>query len=645
MEFRKDIEGLRGVAVLCVLFAHAGWPGLSGGFVGVDVFFVISGFLITGLLMREMERDGGIDWWGFYAKRVRRLLPALAVMLLVVALFCMAVLPKQLQHVQAGSGLWASGWVSNLYFTIIRAGYFDTSSQQDVFLHTWSLGVEEQFYLVWPFLLLGFFRFKCLRKGVLLTAGVSLAFCLWVQPASGEAAYFLMPSRLWQLASGGLVWILVSPRKLSRFVASTAGILGMTGIGASVVLIDSSTQYPSGWALLPTASAALLLVSDGPVRSFLSSSIMGWFGRISYSLYLWHWPVLVVGTFLAADRVTPILVAGLVLLSVLLAAMSERWVERPTRHRSIADSRNLVKIGVLVALTMMALMSVWKLLTRELPQSEASSAPTTVAEAVRSLVSLPAIYGVPGCDDYYQSDRLVACVSHDPGRKASRDVVLMGDSIGLQWEPAIRKIAEERGWKLTVLTKSACPMVDRPVVNIRIKRRFTECETWRRRALEHIRGSKVDLVILGSAGTYDFSSEQWTEGSLRVLRAIQAESRSLVVIEPTPTLPFQALSCVSQRGSLVEGRIRVDGCTAPLPAAEHAVARESIQRATDSADRARLVRFNDLVCPESTCHAYRDGMLVYRDTMHLNAGFVESLSLQVGERIDEAVSTWSPDRP
>ncbi len=356
--FRPDLEGLRGIAILLVLLCHVGIPGAEAGFVGVDVFFVLSGFLITGLLVEERERTGRIRLGAFYARRARRIIPAALVVLATTLLAAQLVLsPLDVPRV-ADDALAASLSLANIRFAIDATEYFAPVAPSPL-LHYWSLAVEEQFYLVWPVLLmtaarLGRPRVAMAAVAILVLVG-SFVLCQAVTASSGSWAYYSLPTRAWQLAAGGLFalaapWIGRAPGP----VAAAAGWLGVGILGASLGAIQPTTPYPGVASLLPTLGALAIIASGGnagsPTRIALGWRPFRWLGRVSYSLYLWHWPILVLGpTVLVLPSAGEGAVEGavegelavrlgLVVVAVVLAAITWRSVEEPFRRGRLAHT-------------------------------------------------------------------------------------------------------------------------------------------------------------------------------------------------------------------------------------------------------------------------------------------------------------------
>ena len=357
--FRPDIEGLRGLAILMVVMFHA-VPGLlGGGYIGVDVFFVISGFLITGLLVRELERTGRVDLANFYVRRVRRLLPAATLAIGVTFLLSALIVPPLDLPRVAGDGVSAALSVSNIRFALAAGDYFSAVATPSPFLHYWSLSVEEQFYLVWPALLLIAFRVGRGAGMVAVTvsavAVISLALAVMLTDAAANWAFYSLPARAWQLALGGLLAITAIGSRRSARLSRLLALVGWLGIGAVLVAgvaLDASLGYPGYWALLPTLGAAAIIAGGDRVGGpgvLLGTTPLRFLGRISYALYLWHWPLLVLPAIAYGERLPLVMRIGLVVLAVVIATASTLFVEEPIRRSPTRASgrRQLAVVGTL----------------------------------------------------------------------------------------------------------------------------------------------------------------------------------------------------------------------------------------------------------------------------------------------------------
>jgi len=638
---RPDIQSLRALAIALVVAAHAHVPGFQGGYIGVDVFFVLSGYLISGLILAEVERTSRFDPWAFYARRLKRLLPALLLVLAVVAALAWLLASPQRQGDDAAAGQTAAVWMSNFYFAARVINYFSAGLDSNLFLHTWSLAVEEQFYLVWPWLmlfLLGAFRWqgrglnhRQLTFGLIAVAAASLALGSYLAQAHLEAGFYLMPGRAWEFALGALTFLLrrhceagAAPawlrRHLGRSRFNSAGLLLILAAGMGY---DGTLRYPGLWALLPCAGTALFLL-DAPERNpasplsrvVLRQPVLLFLGDISYSLYLWHWPVLLLGgeTLGEGGAVR----AGLVAASVALAALTYVTLERPM-HR--APLRRPAAVLAPAALAMTAAvwgMGVWQGSVHRLLETPAQIG------ILRAAYDLPALYETPGCDTWYHSARLHPCVIDPKG--ATHTVVMFGDSVLAQWFPAVADIyLKTPGWRLEVLTKSACSASAVPYFYPRIKALYTVCSVWRERAIRYLQRLRPDVIIMGSTH-YDYTPAQWISGTRSVLERLSPAAGSIVLMSPTPELGFNGLSCLSARANWPRWLPPVHACMRPLRPESKNGMTALLERAAAPFANVRVVDLRRAVCPHGICRAQVDGRIAYRDGQHLTASFVRSLA-------------------
>ncbi len=398
--FRPDLEGLRAVAVVLVLLYHARVPGFGGGYVGVDVFFVLSGFLITGLLLRELGRSGTISLPNFYARRARRLLPAALLVLFVTIVASVIMLPPLRVPDIGGDTAAASLYVSNMRFAFQATDYLQAELAPSPVLHFWSLGVEEQFYVFWPAIVMlvgrgasGFGRRVGLTAVVISV--VSLVLAIWLTTANGPWAFFSLPTRAWELGIGAV--LAVSGSRLVAVPVRVAAVLGWAGLGMvalSGVILSVDTPFPGTAALLPTVGSALVIVAGFRPGRWTAARPLGtpvprFLGRISYSLYLWHWPLLVLPEAALGHSLRWWERGALVGLAIVLAAMTQRWVENPLRHGRLIGTiprRNLamaLALSVVVATVSAGFGTV----------ATASLAGTTTASASADEAALDRILG------------------------------------------------------------------------------------------------------------------------------------------------------------------------------------------------------------------------------------------------------------
>jgi peptidoglycan/LPS O-acetylase OafA/YrhL len=634
MTFRPDIEGLRALAIVLVVMCHAHVPGLAGGFVGVDVFFVISGYLITGLLIDEVRRTGRIDLWRFYARRIRRLMPALLLMVLVVVAFATWLLPKPRLATQLDDAAWTVVWLANFDQALSRMDYFGTAREQSLFLHAWSLGVEEQFYLVWPLAMLllvrrfpDAFRARVIALSVFVAAGFALA--LLESARDPLAAYFLPHVRAWQFGVGALAFVVTSRAVVPGPAATALGLAGLATVVGSALTIDYDTAYP-GWAALgPTLGTAALLAAGasgaaGPVTRILASRPAVFLGAVSYAWYLWHWPLISLAVLWWPHSLGRV---GAAAVALLLAMLSFRLVEAPLRVQPLPDPRRAMLAGGALSLLLFALLYHGS-------ASLGTQSRTLPASTEPGLLAFADLYAA-GCDDWYHSDQLVPCRFDAPSALADRTVVIIGDSIGMQWFPALDRSFRGNGWNVVALTKSACAIVDEPFHYERIRRRYVECESWRQRAIDYVRETRPDLVVIGSSGSYRFDLDQWEAGSVRVLEQLRRGAPRVVVIAPTPTIRFDPATCLHRAGP---------ECAVAFEDARWRVAEQGLQRAVARVEGTELLDLNAIACPDGTCSVLVDGLLAFRDEQHLAAEYVDRRHTDIDAVLRTVVDLQARDR-
>jgi peptidoglycan/LPS O-acetylase OafA/YrhL len=366
--FRADIEGMRATAVGLVLLFHGYRIPFTGGFVGVDVFFVISGFLITSLLLHEQIKAGRISIWRFYARRVRRILPASTLTVLATIVVTYQLLGFVSGNELANSAKWTAVFAANIHFALVGTDYLGSQLPPSPLQHMWSLGVEEQFYLVWPslFLLLVVIARRSRRRNVfgvlaaslLVVTGASLAWSVIQTSSNATWAYFSPLTRAWELALGALIAVIgpAVSRVPARVCQGTA-LLGLTGIVVSALTLTPSMPYPGWRVAFPVVSSALLIWAGcGNPQTFIGRALsvrpMQWLGARSYSLYLWHWPILMIGAQYAGHQLSTWQNSGLLLASVAASAITFRLVENPVRNSGFLKSRTglTLVIGVVLIL-------------------------------------------------------------------------------------------------------------------------------------------------------------------------------------------------------------------------------------------------------------------------------------------------------
>ncbi|SDF67618.1 Peptidoglycan/LPS O-acetylase OafA/YrhL, contains acyltransferase and SGNH-hydrolase domains [Cellulosimicrobium cellulans] len=657
--FRLDVQGLRAVAVAAVVLYHAGVPWLPGGYVGVDVFFVISGFLITGHLLRSLETDGRLGLAEFYARRARRILPAsFAVLVVTMVVAALTLGPVRVREA-AVDALATAAYVPNLLFAHRGTQYLEETEPPSLFQHYWSLGVEEQFYLLWPLLLVGFFAVRRSHRVLTALVGavvvVSFVACAVLTVGSQPWAFFGLPARAWELAAGGLVAALLHRgAALPRGLAVPIGWAGLGAVVAAVLLLDAATPFPAPWAALPVAGTAAVVLAGasagarGPV-AVLARPSMVWVGGISYSLYLVHWPAMTLPqAILGRTEPLPVLWQLLVAAAcVPVAWASYRYLETPFRTAPRLRSASPRRVGAVALSATCAVALGAGLMVGVADRAPQSSGAVVASGDLRrspegtavvpanlepSLAEagddLPVVYA-DGCQlDAAEQEPARSCrYGADPG--APR-VVLFGDSHASQLVPALLPLADAGAVVLEVMTKSGCPAADLDVVTGR-GQPYPTCSPWRGRVLDRLASDPPSAVVVadyaGQSGAPDgarFGAQEWTDALGRTLGALPGATPVLVVGD-TPTPGASPTACLS---------VHLDDAAAcALPSdARNTVVHEAERRAAARAG-ARFVTLDEYLCDDASCPAVIDDTLVYRDGTHLTATMAEHLAEVLGPEV------------
>jgi len=634
--FRSDIEGLRALAVGLVIASHAGLPFLRGGFVGVDVFFVLSGFLITSLLMQEISSSGTVNFARFYARRARRLLPAAITMAVVVCGVEAIVMSPLAQFNLLKAALATVLYSSNFYFAHLQLQYFSQPSATNPLLHTWSLAVEEQFYLVWPVLLLLLAQaIKSVRGRITALAAILLAsfvLCVWLTATNSTLAFFETPARIWEFGAGGLL-VFVPQRWLGehRRLWSWLGGIGLLALTAGAEYIHAS-MFPGFVAAIPVVATLLLLLAgvgapDSAAPRLLSTRPAQVMGRLSYSLYLWHWPVLVIGQQLIPNNSVAIRL-GLIAVAGLMAAVTYVAIENPIRFQPVLIARPGLTLGlaVLGAIVCVGAMGAWRGILFRSRQFQKYD---------RVVRDIPAVYR-KGCDSGRADAHPALCFFGEISQPKST-VVLFGDSHAAQWFPALEEIAEAQHWRLATIIKPGCtPLSIKEDVTPRMEQ---VCEEWRREAIGDIEELHPDLVILasvsrhpGADGNMMTDSRVWEQGARDTFAALARQHVKIRLIRDTPYANFDVPGCLAQ--AEWDGRTQ---CPAPISAvalSPDVFAAET--RAAQGFGDVKVLDLSDQMCGADRCYLEAGGQIIYRDEDHLTASFSRGLTAVFLQRLRES---------
>jgi len=623
--FRRDIEGLRGLAVLLVVLYHAGVPGFSGGFVGVDVFFVLSGYLITGLLVKEIDRSGRLSLPAFYARRARRLLPAAVLVIVATAAVSVMVFSPMEQVRIAHSGVAAAAYVSNMWFATRGADYFAASSEMNPLLHTWTLSVEEQFYVIWPLLVLLVYRGRVPRtrlvKGMFALAVLSFAFSLWLTGAHPAWAFYAAPTRAWEFAVGAIAGLAaVSVLRDRVGVSRLLGWLGLLSIVAATILFSSRTAFPGTAALLPVVGTVAMLVAGAAtpgqgVGRLLDIEPLQRLGQLSYSWYLWHWPVLVIGVALIPE----VNLAGrlaLVTLALGLSALTFTFVENPIRFHRRLSRRPAFSIGLAAVLTLAGCgVALGVRQSAIAAQGSRSHAPYVAAQWDRPTLG-------DDCNANWGDVRAEECVWGDSA--SSRTLVLFGDSHAAHWFPGLEAIAEAEGWRLLTLTKNACPAAALPFNDPR-SHTDDECSRWRESAIQRIREIRPDAVVLGSATHFygTFTAEEWLHGFEATLGALESSGTRSLVMWGNPSAPHDIPECLSR--ARVQRRDADAACTFDARTALDHTSYRAALAVANRVEGAVVVDVSRYFCEDGECGPTVGGEIVVYDSHHITASTAVAL--------------------
>ncbi len=632
LRHRPEIDGLRAVAVLAVVLFHAGL-GLPGGYVGVDVFFVISGFLITSLILRDL-RSGRFSLGEFFERRVRRIVPALAVLVLatlVVGWFCL--LPRGFIDL-ARSAVAVAALGANLYFWRNTAGYFTPSVDEMPLLHTWSLAVEEQFYLVVPLLLMAVFRFRALRgtRPLLLLAAtallVSLAFSVIAVRLLPGVAFFFLPSRAWELLCGAALAVLPSDRTpAGRPAREILGYAGLAGVVAPCFLLTRATPFPGLAAVAPCLGAALVIFANGrhpaaaptSLARILAAPPVVFVGLISYSLYLWHWPVFAFCRYWSMDPLSPAERFALLALAFALAILSWRFVETPFRRRAVCADRRPLFLAAGGGFALVLALAGFVILTRGFPAR---------------LPAAALAFAAGESDEPPPFHRKVADIQNDDlprfgpaGRPAS--VLLWGDSQAYCLLPAFRALADERGFAGVAITHGSRA----PVLGGYADGAFGrggDLPAWGDEVVKYVAARKIKDTFLAGFWQNYFDPADAAGGFpaalLRTIRALEAAGSRVWILEQIPS------HSVPPPKYLARAALFPAMASAPADRSDRYLAQVSPMHRLAKAARGANVHFLDpaALFLDPATGRYRleqSGRALYYDPIHITATTSRTLIL------------------
>lgn len=633
---------MRALAVAGVVAYHFGLTALPGGFAGVDIFFVISGYLITRHLLQEIGESGRLNLWRFYARRARRLLPASLFVILATLLAGAFILSPEEQALYSKGAMFASAYMINLWLIRWSFDYFASDAANNPFIHFWSLSVEEQFYLAWPALLVLAAWLRPGRRAAIVVIGVtglvSFVACARLTSVSPPWAFYFSPLRAWEFAAGGLATMVpASFLRCHPRLRAAQGWLGLALIVPAYLLLDEALPFPGLLALLPVVGTVLLLVSgagerqaDGKLAggpaALLSLPPMQWIGKLSYSLYLWHWPVIVYAGMVTAE------LSGLdrfacLALTLMLSIFTYHVIENPVRRNGwlmASAARALVPAALLTGAGVVAAYANAKFAVHELDPEQrviAQSAARPSTARARG-----------GCVLDYETITPKPCVFGAKNVKGT--IALFGDSHADHWSTPLIQAAEKRDYRVVTWLKSSCRASRLSTWSSKLKRDYAECDQWREQSIKEILALRPALVVISeialtssrkmAAGKDEPDSQdaEWKAGLRSTLETFSKAGLKVAFIRDVPFNDEQVDTCVARalwRGdtpSLCD-QTRAYAANDAMAAVERDVVR--------SIPNARYVDMTDQFCNQTTCHVFIGGKIAFRDRHHLATAFAETL--------------------
>ncbi|GHU11869.1 acyltransferase [Betaproteobacteria bacterium] len=646
LAYRADIDGLRAVAVLAVVIFHAFPALLPGGFIGVDIFFVISGYLISSIIFKALS-SGEFSFADFYARRVRRIFPSLLLVIVCTLLLGWAsLLPDE--YAQLGKhALGGLGFAANIVFWS-EAGYFDVAAELKPLLHLWSLGIEEQFYIFWP--LIAVLTWRLGRRFWMVLVGLAvLSFCTNVvfTPHAAEASFFLLPTRAWELLAGALLAYRLH-RHGPVFAAGTpaaarAAFGGLGVIIAGLCLIDSQRAFPGWWALLPVGGAVLVIAAGEaalPNRAVLARRWMVGIGRISFPLYLWHWPLLSMARIIGKGESKSVIV-GAVALAFVCAWVSWRVVETPVRRRGHART-----VVVLIVLALLCTLGASNVMWRDglgfrVKNAQAKKDTLVLAWGDEQL-------GLnKDCSAWLPGEVVVNCLIADPERPPT--AALLGDSHANHLYWGLSRPLLAAGVNLLQLADNACPPLYGVFLNWEKGEKGNTCMTMTNAAIDRVSADpQIDTVFLGGRWVTAILGDElrfpgspvkyrlelparpesagWTRSEIvaaglnDTLARLTAAGKKVVFLHGVPELPFIARECIAWSPNRFVNRIHHPDCLVARSVIDERNAgfRPVLEQVLARYPQVVVVDPMTLMCDEHACYGRHDGTLLYRDDDHLS---------------------------
>jgi peptidoglycan/LPS O-acetylase OafA/YrhL len=606
MKYQPEVDGLRALAVLPVLFFHSGWAVFSGGYVGVDVFFVISGYLITGILAAELA-DNRFSILNFYERRIRRIMPCLLAVIIASSVAAAILLVPMDFRDFAKSVVATLFFASNVLF-FRQSGYFDEQSELKPMLHTWSLAVEEQYYIFFPVLLWLIHRYARDRMVLLLAplAILSFAISVWGVRHAPAFTFFMAPTRIWELFAGALLALGLVPAIEKRFIREALSWLGLGLIGYAIIVFTESTRFPGLNALFPVVGAVLLIHSARGTSAgwLLSRRVPVFIGLISYSLYLWHWPIIVFSEYRLGHGLSGLETVAAIAASLIVATISWRYVERPFRAKGLVTRRRIFQ-GAATAMAAMVALA----LAGVASNGWAGRFPEEVAR----LEGYANAYNPRREECHRDEDKLIpmekSCVY---GAATPPTFAVWGDSHAIELSYALGEVAARHRKSVMQFTYSSCA----PSLGLEIAIRPT-CREYNDEVAAFLaQDHEITTVILVAAyGAHRGHAEQFSEGMRRTVSLLLGAGKRVVLVYPIPTAPAsipRTLARYAAAGTALD-RFTIDE-------AEYLSKNAFAFQLLDSISDANVVHVlpHQRLCDGTSCAVQVGGTPLYYDQQHLS---------------------------
>lgn len=644
--YRRDIDGLRGLSVLAVILYHADLALFSGGFVGVDVFFVISGFLITSILLNDAKTKK-FSLVKFYERRIRRIFPALFFMLLIVTgIAAVFLLPPDLKD-YGQSLIAAAASLSNVHFWS-EAGYFDMDSRTKPLLHTWSLGVEEQFYIFFPLFIWLVYRFKQQEKIPFLFGSIfllSLSVSIWSTPIYPKFSFFLPATRAWELMLGGILALDRLPKIKNAALSNSMAFTGLAAVLAPVFLYSETTLFPGINALAPCLGAGMLIHSgikrQTAIHKLLSLKPIVFIGLISYSLYLWHWPLFSLYRYYNVAPLSAAEILIVIFASAAISILSWHFIEKPFRGSTPAFSRRRIFVFAFLAVATACITGAVLYIANGFPQRVAPTVQATISVGREITANRDTCLLQRG---QIELPPVESCLF---GRKGSGsyNTVLWGDSHADQLVPGLEKHAEKNKFSGRRITKSACPpLLGAMRVEITGQERH-DCKKFNDSVIDLLTNDvNIKTVILTARWTkYTEGQNRSNEGDFAYLtnenfkepskknsrdvfsvalnetvKKLVTSGKKVILIGPVPEPGYPVPDCLAKTQSPLFKNLKCENPPKSVVDSDTRFSDETLKEIKKEFPQVSIYLPVEAICDENTCPVEIDGAPLYRDKDHLS---------------------------